>query len=285
MTGEWVFSATAWMFFDRMDGGGAFCDTQNCCIYNCCICNRLCYGIVTEEPNNETAPVNPAFARAWERGVCKPPSVAIRSLHNVINRYLSVTHPKEVEGLTGNNIDIISYLSRNARREVFPQDVERRFGITRSTSCRVLGLMERKGLIARESVPQDARLKRIVLTDKARNIAEALHSNAIAMENALLQGLSDDDIRRFMHTLDVMQSNLVRTGRIGDADKYSSLAIDESVSRETISHGPDSHGFDSRGPQPRTDGEAEPTEPAQPAELAEPIERRIAEEQEGKEEV
>ena len=150
--------------------------------------------------------------------------------------------------------------------------------------------MERKGLIARESVPQDARLKRIVLTDKARNIAEALHSNAIAMENALLQGLSDDDIRRFMHTLDVMQSNLVRTGRIGDADKYSSLAIHESVSRETISHGPDSHGpdshgFDSRGPQPRTDGEAEPTEPAQPAELAEPIERRIAEEQEGKEEV
>ena len=30
--------------------------------------------------------------------------------------------------------------------EIFPQDVERRFGITRSTSSRVLALMERKGL-------------------------------------------------------------------------------------------------------------------------------------------
>ena len=36
------------------------------------------------------------------------------------------------------------------------------------------------------------------------------------MESILLQGLNDDDIRQFMHVLDVMQSNLVETGMIGD---------------------------------------------------------------------
>ena len=153
--------------------------------------------------NDGTASVNLAFTEAWDRGACKPPSVAIRSLHNVINRYLAVTRPMEVESLSGGNIDIITFLARHSEREIFPQDVERRFGITRSTSSRVLALMERKGLIVRESVPRDARLKKIVLTDKSRDIAEALRANAVAMEGILLQGLSDDEIREFMHVLDV----------------------------------------------------------------------------------
>ena len=110
--------------------------------------------------------------------------------------------------------------------------MERRFGITRSTSSRVLALMERKGLIVRESVPRDARLKKIVLTDKSRDIAEALRANAVAMEGILLQGLSDDEIREFMHVLDVMQTNLVSTGLIGDESRYSSLALCEAESRE-----------------------------------------------------
>ncbi len=190
---------------------------------------------MTEESNNETNSINPVFAQAWEQGSCKPPSVAIQSLHNIINRYLAVTRPYEAEGLSGVNIDIICYLVRNVDRDVFPQDVERRFGITRSTSCRVLGLMERKGLIVREPVPQDARLKKIVLTDKARNINDALHSNAVAMERLLLHGLSDDDIRGFMHTLDVMQTNLVRTGMLGDENRYSSLALHEETDEPRMS--------------------------------------------------
>ena len=200
--------------------------------------NDLHWRIVTTEANMEVDPVNPAFAKAWEQGVCKPPSVAIRTLHNVINRYLAVTRPQEVEELSSANIDIIRYLVRNADHDVFPQDVERRFGITRSTSCRVLGLMERKGLIAREPVPQDARLKKIVLTDKARHIDDELYGNAVAMEKLLLQGLSDAEILGFMHTLDVMQTNLIQTGAIGNENRYSSLAlhaeeVDESQAEET----------------------------------------------------
>ena len=167
---------------------------------------------VNDIQNDGTASVNPAFTEAWDRGACKPPSVAIRSLHNVINRYLAVTRPMEVESLSGGNIDIITFLARHSEREIFPQDVERRFGITRSTSSRVLALMERKGLIVRESVPRDARLKKIVLTDKSRDIAEALRANAVAMEGILLQGLSDDEI--------------------GDESRYSSLALCEAESRE-----------------------------------------------------
>lgn len=208
--------------------GVRFCDTLKMLHVQLLYMQRVMICLVIEHMNESVTSVNPEFAEAWDQGACKPPSVAIRSLHNVINRYLSVTHPEEVEGLSGGNIDIITFLARHSEREIFPQDVERRFGVTRSTSSRVLALMERKGLIERESVPSDGRLKKIVLTDKSREIAEALRENAVAMEGILLQRLSDDEIRQFMHTLDVMQSNLVETGRIGDCRQYPSLAICEA---------------------------------------------------------
>ena len=128
------------------------------------------------------------------------------------------------------NIDIIRYLARNADHDVFPQDVERRFGITRSTSCRVLGLMERKGLIVREPVPQDARLKKIVLTDKARHIDDELcEPTPWPWKNFFFKGLSDAEILGFMHVLDVMQTNLVSTGAIGNENRYSSLALHAEI--------------------------------------------------------
>ena len=159
---------------------------------------------VTEVTNEQyKEPSGSRLAEVWESGLTKPPSVAIRSLHNVVNRYLRVTRPEEAEDVSNGNVDIIVYLARHDNEEIFPQDIEQRFGVTRSTSCRVLGLMEQKGLIARESVKRDARLKKIVLTDKSRQI------------------------RQFMHMLDVMQTNLVKTGLIGDESRYSSLEIQE----------------------------------------------------------
>ena len=188
---------------------------------------------VTEVTNEQyKEPTDSRLFEVWESGLAKPPSVAIRSLHNVVSRYLRVTRPEAAEDISNGNVDVIVYLARHDNEEIFPQDIEQRFGVTRSTSCRVLGLMEQKGLIARESVPRDARLKKIVLTDKSRDIAEALRANAVAMEGILLQGLSDDEIREFMHVLDVMQTNLVSTGLIGDESRYSSLALCEAESRE-----------------------------------------------------
>lgn len=161
--------------------------------------------------SNETSSLN----ELWETGQCKPPSVSMQTVHNMVNRYLAATLPEQAKGLSGSNIDIIIYLDHHQDDEIFPQDIERHFGIARSTSSRVLGLMEKKGLITRESVSRDARLKRIVLTEKAKAAAEALHDGARAMENQLLQGLSDDEIRQLMTTLDAMQRNLESTGKVG----------------------------------------------------------------------
>ena len=155
---------------------------------------------------------DPELAAVLER---TRPSIEIRSLHNMINRYLAVTMPQEARIATGGNTHIIVYLERHRDRDIFQYDIEQRFSITRSTASRVLGLMEKKGLIERRSVDYDARLRKIVLTDKARAIAEALRDNASRMEQVLLGGMSNAEVSQLLDLLDHMKRNLAATGMVG----------------------------------------------------------------------
>ena len=54
--------------------------------------------------------------------------------------------------VTGTNIRIIRFLECNQERDIYQKDVEKEFGITRSTASRVLVLMEEKGLVKRMGV-------------------------------------------------------------------------------------------------------------------------------------
>lgn len=90
---------------------------------------------------------------------------------------------------TSGNARIIMFLDRNREREIVQSDIEERFCITRSTASRVLSLMEDKGLITRERVARDSRLKLIALTSKAEAIVQELRGNADRMEALLLAGI------------------------------------------------------------------------------------------------
>ena len=61
----------------------------------------------------------------------------------------------------------------------------------------------------------DARLRKIVLTDKARAIAEALRDNASRMEQVLLGGMSNAEVSQLLDLLDHMKRNLAATGMVG----------------------------------------------------------------------
>ena len=86
----------------------------------------------------------------------------MRRVNNLISRRVNYySRQNGVEDVTAMPGWILAYLYNSRDREVFP----RAFSITRSTVTNILQLMEKKGYIRRVSVPQDARLKRLVLTD------------------------------------------------------------------------------------------------------------------------
>lgn len=144
------------------------------------------------------------------------PSIEIRSLYNVMNRYLTATKPQEASDATGGNTHIIMYLKRHENHDIFQGDIERRFSITRSTASRVLSLMEKKGLIERQSVDYDARLRRIVLTEKAQALSEMLRNNALDMENVMTKGIAHEDLERMLDCIATMKANLRATGLVGE---------------------------------------------------------------------
>jgi len=93
----------------------------------------------------------------------------LRRVNNLIFRKINAfSRANEVERGTPMHGWIVEYLYRNQDHPVFQRDIEREFSITRSTVTNILQLMEKKGYIERQSVPQDARLKMLVLTEKGQ---------------------------------------------------------------------------------------------------------------------
>lgn len=137
-----------------------------------------------DEINSSCPPVTPP----WE-----PPQVIpaqMRRVNNLIFRKINQFHREnEVEDVTLMHEWILSYLFWHRDEPIYQRDIEREFSITRSTVTNILQLMERKGYIERQSVPQDARLKRLVLTEKGACIREktmqALHQTDEFVESLL----------------------------------------------------------------------------------------------------
>ena len=115
---------------------------------------------------------------------------------------------KQLEDVTCTNLRIIRFLNEHSDREVYQRDLEKEFGITRSTASRVLMLMEQKGLIERHSVKKDARLKKLVLTEKSRAISASFIGSGRRMDQLLLEGFSPEETGLLFSFLDRMLENV-----------------------------------------------------------------------------
>ena len=68
--------------------------------------------------------------------------------------------------------------------------------------------MEQKELIRRQAVAQDARLKKIVLTKKAREISEIMLQDERKMEHNLLKGFTEIELETLFSYITRMKENL-----------------------------------------------------------------------------
>ena len=96
--------------------------------------------------------------------------IRLKILANLIEREIRTSSAIEnMIKMTNMHGRIISYLHRNEGRDIYQRDIEKTFMISGPSVSEVLKLMQKNGLIERQSVKHDARLKKIVLTDKAGN--------------------------------------------------------------------------------------------------------------------
>lgn len=104
---------------------------------------------------------------------------------------------------------IIKYLYKNAGRgDLFQRDLEQYFSIRRSTATGILNLMERDGLLRRESVGYDARLKKLVLTETAKECHRRVDGRITETERLIGRGLTEEELESFFTIMEKIRKNL-----------------------------------------------------------------------------
>ena len=133
----------------------------------------------------------------------------LRTLDNKMSRNLmAAARERGVDELTAMHGWILGYLCRNEDKDIFQKDIEAEFKICRSTVTNILKLMEKKGYIRRESVPYDARLKKLVLTDTGRELHEKTKDMIDILEEQTIEGIAKEDLDTFYRVIDQLKSNV-----------------------------------------------------------------------------
>ncbi len=142
----------------------------------------------------------------------------LRMLHNCIEKYMDAGRIHDEEGLTGVQCSTIAFLIQKERegKIVFQKDIEAAFSISGATASNILKGMEKKGLIVRVAVEEDARLKKIVLTDRAYMCDRLAMKRIFSIEQAIRCGMTDEEAALFMELLSRALFNVEELCRAAD---------------------------------------------------------------------
>ena len=134
----------------------------------------------------------------------------LKCVNNLIRRSLDQRFAENgLEDLTGMQGPMIGYIySQSGKVDVFQKDIEKVFNIRRSTATVMLQNLEQKDLIVREPVPNDGRLKKIVLTEKAKKCHMQVREQIDQFHRELEEGISPEEKEQFLTILDRIKENL-----------------------------------------------------------------------------
>lgn len=112
----------------------------------------------------------------------------------------------EVTSVQGRILHYI--IDRQKLQPVFQKDIEEVFRLRRSTATGILQLLEKNGLIRREAVSHDARLKSLIPTEKAEAICKEMQECIQETESLLIQNIDPVQLQIFLQVARQMSDNL-----------------------------------------------------------------------------
>ncbi len=129
----------------------------------------------------------------------------VSKLSNKLRRKLDMlSSRKEFSGSQGRTLHFLLAQTE----DVFQKDIEEEYSIRPSTATELLKQMEKNGLIIREPVPYDNRLKRIVVTEKALVYQEQVVNDLTALEETLTRDIPEKKLQIFFEVIEKMMDNL-----------------------------------------------------------------------------
>ncbi|CEQ24482.1 MarR family transcriptional regulator [[Clostridium] sordellii] len=134
----------------------------------------------------------------------------ISKINHIISRKMDASVINAIDdNLTISQAYVIDFISIEGKnKEIFQKDLEREFDLKRSSVSLMLNNMEKSDLIERVPVTEDARLKKIVLTEKSKKIYEKISIAIDSIEARLSEDITQEEIEVFQRVLEKIRSNL-----------------------------------------------------------------------------
>jgi DNA-binding MarR family transcriptional regulator len=101
---------------------------------------------------------------------------------------------------------VIAYLANHP--ETYQRDLENEFQVNRSTITKIVQIMERKGYLNRLSVPQDKRLKQLVLTDLGWELNSRLEKCMEQTNRDCMEALSPQEGKALLNSMRKIREKL-----------------------------------------------------------------------------
>ncbi len=137
--------------------------------------------------------------------------IEIKKLVNQFKRHLRDLETR-IDGLprlTEMQREVIGFLfEQRDKKIVYQKNIEEEFNIRRSTATGILKLMEKHGLIIRETDASDARWKKITLTEKSVKIVHQVHAELQNFEKTITRGIPRGDLETFFAVLERIDQNI-----------------------------------------------------------------------------
>ena len=135
--------------------------------------------------------------------------LTVRCLHHKIGREIANISKKQYgESTTPLHGLVVRHLYDNRDKDVFQKDLEARFAVRRSTMTSVLQLMEKNGLIVKEEVESDKRLKKLVLTPLAIEKQNKMALCIDELDKKIKNGISEEELEAFFAVAEKLSANL-----------------------------------------------------------------------------
>lgn len=124
----------------------------------------------------------------------------------ILRRYIDRQMP--CEELTGGQGRILGLIVVKAQHgeEFYQKDIETEFHIRGSSVTSILQLMERKGLITRESSKKDARLKRLLPTAEGIRMHEMVCSTIMQAESGMHSVVTEEELAVFKRVMEKLRA-------------------------------------------------------------------------------
>lgn len=134
----------------------------------------------------------------------------IKIINNLMKRSMDKFFGQRPDRATLMHTWILGFLQnrQDAGKDTFQKDIEAEFSINRSTTSEMLKLMCKNGMISRVPVDYDARLKKIVLTEKSLKFNQELSRKMNELDKILIKDLSESEVETFLKLCDKLIDNL-----------------------------------------------------------------------------